>query len=200
VAPRSHVATALLLGALAVLVVVVRSGGDDSESATTARALAGQQEAWADADRAWNEELTDEGGESARLSADEARELAARSAESPIAGESEPVASPNAMPPEQLIALDAEAMSQVRVAQTALEAYAVDRGGSYVGARASDLRLIEPTLPISLAVRTSTVGYTVTVTSESGNSFSITRGPDGSLSDTCHYAGVGGCEAGGTWL
>ena len=203
--PRTYIATALLLIAVAVLVVVARSGDDASESASDLQALASQQEAWAEADRAWNRELASEGAEAARLSAKEARDLERELTGPPVDDSSAAPAVPDPsgdvdVSPQQLIAQDAEAKSQVRTAQTALEAYATDHGGYYEGAQPRDLMAIEPTLPASLELESGDLDYSLTVPSESGNSFTISRDSDGTLTFPCQDAGVGGCEASGTWL
>ena len=41
---------------------------------------------------------------------------------------------------------DASAKEAVRTAQTAIETYATDNGGSYAGATVADLRAVEPTV------------------------------------------------------
>ena len=82
-------------------------------------------------------------------------------------------------------------MTAVRTAQTAIETYATDHNGTYVGASAADLKAIESSLndadleePTNLAQDT----YTVTVTSENdtpNHTFSITRNADGTTDLTC---------------
>lgn len=97
-------------------------------------------------------------------------------------------------------AKDADAKSAARTAQTAMETYATDNGGSYVGATAAKLKAVEPTLndatleePTNLLAST----YTVTVTSsgKAANKFSITRNADGTTSLTCTAAGTDGCPS-----
>jgi len=41
--------------------------------------------------------------------------------------------------------------------------------------------------------------YKVTTTDPRGDTFSITRDPDGSIIRTCHPAGIPGCSSAGTW-
>ena len=67
-------------------------------------------------------------------------------------------------------ARDADAKFDVRTAQTALEAYATDHGGSYVGATVAELENIEPTLnDATLAVSgLATDAYTLDATSKPG--------------------------------
>ncbi|MGH2953162.1 MAG: type IV pilin protein [Solirubrobacterales bacterium] len=105
-------------------------------------------------------------------------------------------------------ARDADAKASVRTAQTAMETYATDNGGSYVGATAADLITIENTLtgalpddpqleePTNLASNT----YTVTVQStNTPNEFSITRNSNGTVDLTCTVVESDGCPAGGEW-
>ncbi len=103
-------------------------------------------------------------------------------------------------------ARDADAKAGVRTAQTAIETYATDHGGSYVGASAADLETIEETLndvdlqaPSNLGAAT----YTVTVNSaNAGHSFSINRVGGGQVTYTCTpntAEGDDGCPSGGDW-
>jgi len=101
-------------------------------------------------------------------------------------------------------AKDADAKSGARTAQTAIETYATDNGGSYVGAAAADLETIEPTLndvtleePTNLTADT----YTVTVTSsgKNANTFSINRIAGGTTTLTCTAEETDGCPTGGVW-
>ncbi len=103
-------------------------------------------------------------------------------------------------------AQDSEAKSTVKTAQTAIETYATDNNGSYVGATRANLKTIEPTLSSASsganAITTLTVAassYTLTVTSESTNTFSIVRASDGSLTYPCSPSGNGGCPSSGGW-
>ena len=102
-------------------------------------------------------------------------------------------------------AKDADAKAAVRTAQTAMETYATDHGGSYSEGTplAADLVAIEPSLgnadlqdPSGLAAK----AYTVTVNSEvDGQSFSISRAADGTLDSDCDTEGTAGCPEGGNW-
>lgn len=99
-------------------------------------------------------------------------------------------------------ARDADAKAGVRTSQTAMETYATDNNGSYVGADAADLQAIEPTLNDSTLTPAPTVAagsYTVNVTSDTGNVFSIVRNADGTTDLTCTAVGVDGCPASGVW-
>ena len=100
-------------------------------------------------------------------------------------------------------AKDADAKAGVRTAQTAIETYATDNGGSYTGADAADLQDIESTLnDVNLSAVTPTAsgdGYTITATSTTGNTFSITRANTGITTYTCDTDGEDGCPADGTW-
>jgi type IV pilus assembly protein PilA len=109
-------------------------------------------------------------------------------------------------------ARDASAKEAVRTSETAMETYATDHDGSYDGATAVNLQDIEPTLndadladPDTPASVNAAAGdnadnsYTVTVTSATGNTFSITRHGDGTTELTCANDGEAGCPAGGNW-
>ena len=97
-------------------------------------------------------------------------------------------------------AQDADAKSGVRTAQTAIETFATDNGGEYTGADATELETIEPTLADTdlTTVTGSATGYTVTATSETGQTFSIVR-TGGTTELTCTVGGNGGCPTSGFW-
>ena len=106
-------------------------------------------------------------------------------------------------------ARDADAKSAARTAETAMETYATDNQGSYAGATAAQLRVIEPTLnDATLADPTAGTGagdtaansYKVTVTSDNApNTFSIERHSNGTSDLTCTTAANDGCPTGGDW-
>jgi type IV pilus assembly protein PilA len=115
-------------------------------------------------------------------------------------------------------AKDSSAKEAVRTAETAMETFATDHGGSYNGAGPGDLVNIESTLSnvydptatppvtnLSVAEPSGTTGdtadksYKVTVTSDTGNTFSITRHDDGTTDLTCATGGSAGCPSGGDW-
>ena len=88
-------------------------------------------------------------------------------------------------------AKDADAKESVRTAQTAIETYATDHNGTYVGASAADLVAIENTLTdadLSEPSNLSQDTYTVEVTSENdspNHTFRITRNADGTTDLEC---------------
>jgi type IV pilus assembly protein PilA len=95
-------------------------------------------------------------------------------------------------------ATDTDAKSSARTAQTALETYATDNGGSYAAATPADLENIEATLDAAILTVVSTADtYTVTADSDTGNTFSISRDVNGDTTLTC-TGSSGGCT-GGTW-
>ena len=99
-------------------------------------------------------------------------------------------------------AKDAAAKASVRTARTAIETYATDNDGSYVGASAAELESIETTLAGSdLEEPTDLAGdtFTVTVTSSTGTGFTIARAGSGATLHTCDNPDVGGCPASGEW-
>jgi type IV pilus assembly protein PilA len=111
-------------------------------------------------------------------------------------------------------ATDASAKELARTAQTAAETFATDHNGAYTGLTPAALNTIEPTIQVGAAGNNAFLdattgvsgvtagGYTVTSTSNSGNTYSITRSATGSTSRTCTptttSAASGGC-VGGSW-
>jgi type IV pilus assembly protein PilA len=102
-------------------------------------------------------------------------------------------------------ARDADAKAAARTAQTAIETYATDNQGSYADATAADLQGIEETLSgaalaVGIADGSGTAAadnqYRVTVTSDTGNTFWISRA-DGSgvVELECQTAENDGCPA-----
>ena len=104
-------------------------------------------------------------------------------------------------------ATDADAKASARTAQTAVETYATDNGGSYASVAVGDLRAIEETLtetagpPERMTVTSAADTYTVTVTSDrtSGPAFSISRTAAGGITYTCTPVSNGGCPSDGNW-
>ena len=103
-------------------------------------------------------------------------------------------------------ARDADAKADVRTAQTAMETFATDNNGSYVGASVTEpgntLMDIEPTLndaTLSLPVAAGANTYEVRATSSTGETFDIIRNADGTVDLECATAGQGGCPSDGTW-
>ena len=104
-------------------------------------------------------------------------------------------------------AKDADAKESVRTAQTAIETYATDHNGTYVGATAADLQAIENTLndadlqdPTGLAQDT----YKVTVISDNdspNHTFSNQRQADGKTLLSCEAPtdDLDGCPDSGLW-
>jgi prepilin-type N-terminal cleavage/methylation domain-containing protein len=97
---------------------------------------------------------------------------------------------------------DAQAKAAARTAQTAIETYATDNGGSYDGATAARLKEIEPSLNDAqlLDPVTAAKTYTVTVQSEvAGQQFMISRTAAGILDSDCDVNGTAGCPTNGKW-
>jgi len=87
-------------------------------------------------------------------------------------------------------ARDADAKASVRTAETAAETIATDNNGAYDGANgvtAANLQNVEETLnDAALSVpAVAADSYTVRVTSDTGNTFDISRAADGTTSLTC---------------
>ena len=98
-------------------------------------------------------------------------------------------------------ARDADAKSAARTAQTAIETYATDNGGSYAGADVASLIAIESTLAdrvVDVTFPDDSL-YKVTALSETGNKFSITRKSDGTTELTCTEPDKAGCPESGKW-
>jgi type IV pilus assembly protein PilA len=99
---------------------------------------------------------------------------------------------------------DAQAKSAARTAETAMETYATDNGGSYANATPALLNGIEQTLKTSgtnaITVPTAAAtNYSVASTSSTGNVFTITRASTGVVTFSCTTAGSAGCPTGGDW-
>ena len=110
-------------------------------------------------------------------------------------------------------ARDADAKSAARTAQTAMETYATDNGGSYLNATsdptapyaAGSLQAIEESLG-DVGTRLTIVSaladsYEVQVQSESAATqlFRISRDANGVTNNTCDVDGTGGCPQNGEW-
>ena len=107
---------------------------------------------------------------------------------------------------------DASAKESVRTAQTALETYATDNGGSYANATVALLSCIEGASPPACdssssnapCISTLTVGsntYTVTVRAKTTlNTYSIQRASNGTITYPCtvNSSDRGGCPGSGT--
>jgi type IV pilus assembly protein PilA len=110
-------------------------------------------------------------------------------------------------------ATDTQAKVLARTAETAMETYNTNNGGSYASATVANLTSIEPTLNQAGANLTipasSSNSYTVQVksTAPSGNLFQITRNSDGTTSFNCGTTagvpptgfGQDGCPSNGNW-
>ena len=108
-------------------------------------------------------------------------------------------------------ATDASAKELAHTAQVAMETCATDNNGLYTSCgSAAILQSYEATIQtvlgnnnayLSSVLGNSPVGgYTVTTTSPSGNTFSIVRGSNGSLTRTCTpTTGIKGGCVNGTW-
>ena len=102
-------------------------------------------------------------------------------------------------------ARDADAKVIVRTAQSAIETYATENDGEYTGATTDELQDIEGALErvpdSNLVVDPSGLGrYEISVTSATGNVFSIARASDGTTSYSCTDEDTGGCPSGGNWV
>ena len=101
-------------------------------------------------------------------------------------------------------ARDAQAKTYARTAETAAETIATDNNGVYSGVdgvSVGNLQNVEETLN-GATLATSNVTddtYTVTATSDTGNTFSVTRNDDGTTVLECDDPGTAGCPGDGFW-
>jgi type IV pilus assembly protein PilA len=104
-------------------------------------------------------------------------------------------------------ARDADAKADARTAQTAVETYATDNGGSYAAVDTGDLINIEATLTEAntegrLSVTSTADTYTVEVDSENDPAtqhFRISRLATGVTTLECDLDGTDGCPSTGLW-
>jgi type IV pilus assembly protein PilA len=103
-------------------------------------------------------------------------------------------------------AKDADAKEAARTSQTAVETWATDHEGKYNGdgtqaPTAADLKVIEPALNnANISNVTATAdSYSVTTTSDTGNTFTISRASTGILDSECTTHNKGGCPSDGNW-
>jgi prepilin-type N-terminal cleavage/methylation domain-containing protein len=99
---------------------------------------------------------------------------------------------------------DADSKAMAHTAQTAIETYATDHSGSYLGATPAILNQIEGTVDVAQvavpAAGLSDTGYTITVTNPTtSHTFSIVRNAGAFQFNCTPVAGGGGCPAGGDW-
>ena len=102
-------------------------------------------------------------------------------------------------------AQDAAAKSQVTTMQTAIETFATDHNGTYVGATLEELQAIEPTLKDTTTAIAkepsglSSTGYTVKSEAASSKDVFTLVNAAGEITRTCEKAGGGtdgGCPTG----
>jgi type IV pilus assembly protein PilA len=106
---------------------------------------------------------------------------------------------------------DASAKELARTAQTTMETIATDNNGSYasVGKNPAALQAVEasvPTVEVNGAAylfAAEGTGTTWTVTAKagasSGDTFTIARAENGTVTRTCKTGGKGGCPSSETW-
>ena len=109
-------------------------------------------------------------------------------------------------------ARDADAKTGARTAETAMETFATDNGGTYLhvgGAQdgqsptAANLQAIEPALndaPGTITITSNATTYSVTVASaNTPNTFTINKLANGQTTQTCDVDGSDGCPTSGNW-
>ena len=101
-------------------------------------------------------------------------------------------------------AQDTEGKSAVREAQTAMETYYTDNQ-TYVGADQAAIRDIEASLSSGAGSTISptgqtTTGYSLTSTAKTGNTFTIVKNDDGTVTRSCTRTNTkGGCPTSLVW-
>jgi type IV pilus assembly protein PilA len=99
---------------------------------------------------------------------------------------------------------DAAAKSQVRTAQTAIETYATDHNGTYVGASKAELQALEPTLKdektavVAETAELSATGYKLESESVGSKDKFIIKVNNGEVERSCSPTKTGGCPT-GSW-
>jgi prepilin-type N-terminal cleavage/methylation domain-containing protein len=110
-------------------------------------------------------------------------------------------------------ARDSGAKEMAHTAQVAMETYATDNNGDYTGVTPTALNTIDSSIKTAPAAAgdpaqpylsaadatASGLGWSLEVTSPTGNTFTIDRADDGTLSFTCATANTAGCPSGGKW-
>jgi type IV pilus assembly protein PilA len=104
-------------------------------------------------------------------------------------------------------ATDAQAKTNARTLQTAMETCSTDNNGSYTLCTITALRALEKSLPQSGTTVVATPGtpangYTVSAVSDSTNTFNVIRDANGAVTHTCSVASGkdrGGCQTGNIW-
>jgi type IV pilus assembly protein PilA len=102
-------------------------------------------------------------------------------------------------------ATDSQAKTNARTLQTAMETCATDNAGSYTNCGITALRAIEASIPssnVTATPGTPSGGWTVSATSDSGNTFTIQRTSAGVVTRSCSVPASGdrgGCQTGNTW-
>jgi type IV pilus assembly protein PilA len=109
-------------------------------------------------------------------------------------------------PAQEAASHDADAKSDARELVTHLETCFANEGSYEPCALAEDGTVAGEPTPFAeqaasgdVETEVSADGYTVTVTSESGNSFVIAKEGGGPLERTCTPEGQGGCNDDGSW-
>ena len=96
-------------------------------------------------------------------------------------------------------AQDTEAKSAARTAQTAMETFYTDEQ-TYANCGTASAGMADAKLPSTVSFSgLAAATYTITATSKSGNSFSIAKASDGTVTRNCTTGGSGACPSAGTW-
>jgi type IV pilus assembly protein PilA len=100
---------------------------------------------------------------------------------------------------------DASAKEMAHTAQVAMETCSTEYSGSYAECKQEELERIEPTISELTVPKHEAAAYTVTITSSTGNQFSITRENNETTfkcedpEATGEKTGIGGCPKSGEW-
>jgi type IV pilus assembly protein PilA len=106
---------------------------------------------------------------------------------------------------------DSSSKEMAHTSEVAMEALASDNGGSYATASPANLNTVDssiqtapgsPPKPYASAASGTAKTWTFTITSPTGNAFTVAKSASGNVTYTCTVpAGNdrGGCPTGGTW-
>ena len=108
-------------------------------------------------------------------------------------------------------ATDSAAKEMAHTSEVAMEALGSDNDGSYSTASPANLSAVDASIPTSAgsppkpyasAASGTAKTWTFTITSPTGNTFTVAKSSSGAVSFTCTVPGGadrGGCPTGGTW-
>jgi type IV pilus assembly protein PilA len=94
---------------------------------------------------------------------------------------------------------DASAKSDARNAVSQIES-CFTQEQTYANCGVGATAMTDAKLPSTVTITGNTVdAYTIAASSKSGNSFTIAKASDGTITRTCTTSGTGACSSSGTW-